>query len=485
MSLFLNISKKNIVVVGDVMLDAYLIGEVNRISPDAPVPVVWVKEKTATLGGAGNVALNLAGLACMVSIIGVRGDDIQGQLISDIMRERCISDNLIIVENQPTTTKNRVIVQRQQIIRFDEEDTGKLKEKHESLLKQKIEKAIQTANAFILSDYNKGVLNGDICQFIIGLCKSRNIPVFVDPKRKAWERYRGATCITPNIAEIEEVCGIKIGHSEEALLDAAIQLKAQYDFDWFLATRGSDGMCLIGPDSTPFFIKAMAREVFDVSGAGDTVIATLTAAVALGLPFPIASEISNVAAGIVVGKVGSQPIAMKELDAAWKNKDSGMLSLNKNKVFTMGSAALQIKSWKTMNEKIVMTHGCFDLIHPGHIHNFNHARDMGDKLVVALYSDKSVKNIVGSNRPVLNQMERAEILSSLQCIDMVIVCDEKSPVSLVNDFKPDVFVDKIDDLLKNHEEVYDDFPPCCKLECITSLNGSHQSTVLISNMLKK
>lgn len=484
MTLFAKISKTNIVVIGDVMLDVYLIGEVNRISPDAPVPIVWVKQKMATLGGAGNVALNLAGLGCTVTLIGVRGNDAQGRQMSNIIQTKGITDCLIIDDGHPTTTKNRVMVQRQQIIRFDEEEIWEFDGQHKRHLLQDIEKSIAKADGVILSDYDKGVLFGDLPKCVIELCNARRIPVFVDPKRKAWERYEGATSITPNIAEMEQISGTKIGRDEKKLVEQAYKLRKLYNIEWFLATRGSDGMCLLGPDNIPFYIKSMAREVFDVSGAGDTVIATLTAAVASGLPFPIASEISNVAAGIVVGKVGSQPITMKELDAAWKNKELGLLGGNKNKSFTLDAAVLQIKTWKAMDENIVMTHGYFDLIHPGHIHNLNYAKELGDRLVVGLYNDDFIRKHKGENRPVLNQTDRVDVLSALQCVDMVIILDEEQPHSTIKHLNPDVFVKGADDLLDNLLEDDCTLSQGCKIETISCLSG-HSSTVLINELLRK
>lgn len=484
MTILANISNTSIIVIGDVMLDVYLVGEVNRISPDAPVPIVLVKQKTATLGGAGNVALNLAGLGCTVTLIGVRGNDSHGSQISNIIQTKGITDCLIIDDGHPTTTKNRVMAQRQQILRFDEEEVWEFNGQHRSQLIQNIEKSIAKADGVILSDYDKGVLIGDLPKCVIELCNAKKIPVFVDPKRKAWERYEGATCITPNIPEIEEISGTKIGRDEKILVEQAYKLRKLYNLEWFLATRGADGMCLLGPDNLPFFIRSMAREVFDVSGAGDTVIATLTAAVASGLPFSIASEISNVAAGIVVGKVGSQPITINELNAAWRSKESGLLGVNKNKVFTLDAAILQVKTWKAMNEDIVMTQGVFDLIHPGNIYKLNCAKELGNRLIVGLYNDTFISKHNKEDRPVVNQSDRCDVISALQCVDMVVMLDEEEPQSMIKKLSPDFFVKGADDLLDNL--VDDDYilSHGCKVETVSCLNG-YSSTSHINNILKK
>lgn len=449
MTLLKNSLKCKLIVIGDVILDVYLMGEVQRISPEGPVPVVWVRQKTTTLGGAGNVALNLVGLGCNVHLVGVRGNDTSGRLISAIIQKNHVIDDLAIDDNHPTTTKTRIISQSQQLIRLDEEEIWECGGQFRNHLLDKIEKAIEKTNAVILSDYNKGVLNGDLPNVVIQMCKMKNVPVFIDPKRKAWERYQSATCVTPNVSEIEEITGTAIGRDEKKLVEQVRYLRKRYNFEWLLATRGPEGMCLVGPDDFPLFIKSIAREVFDVSGAGDTVIASIAAAVSCGIPFPKAAEISNVAAGIVVGKLGSQPINIRELEAEWRIKESGFLGINRTKISTLEAAQIRVKSWQAMNEKVVMTHGCYDLIHPHDIHNFNYAKELGDRLIVGLYADESIRRLKGENGPIFKLTDRSDVLSALRCVDLVVLLDGDNPQLLINTLKPNIFVKGADVLLDN------------------------------------
>ncbi len=477
-TLLSNISKAKLVVVGDLILDVYSFGDVNRISPEAPVPVFWVRQKTAVLGGAGNVAMNLAKLGCQTTLIGVRGHDNSGHQMSTLINKNDIIDKLVIDDNHPTTTKTRIMGQRQQLIRLDVEEIWDSGGKYRHHLLQVIERAIAEANGVILSDYSKGVLSGDLPNYVIEMCNAKKVPVFIDPKRKAWDRYKGATCITPNIPEIEEISGVKVGQDEKKLVEQMRKLRKSYNFDWFLATRGPEGMCLIGPEDVPIFIKSTAREVYDVSGAGDTVIATFAAAISCGISFPIAAEISNLAAGIVVGKLGSQPINMKELDAAWRSKESGFLGINRNKIATLDAAQLCIKAWKATDEKIVMTHGCFDLIHPGHIHSLNQAKELGDRLIVGLYTDEFTRKYKGENRPLLNQNDRADILSAFQCVDLVVLLNEEQPHSMINNLNPDIFIKSGDDLLDNLIDNNYILSNGCKVEMISYLDGYSSSLLL-------
>jgi D-beta-D-heptose 7-phosphate kinase / D-beta-D-heptose 1-phosphate adenosyltransferase len=478
MTLLSKIAKSNLIVVGDVMLDVYSIGDVHKISPEAPVPVFWIKQKTSVLGGAGNVAMNLSKLGCHATLIGIRGNDNSGSSVSSILKKNGIDDNLIVADNHPTTTKTRIIGQRQQLIRLDEEeiwDSGGEYKKH---LLLNFERALEKAHGVILSDYCKGILISDLPRIIIEICKMKGIPVFIDPKRKSWERYKGASCITPNIAEIEEITGASIGMDEKKLVDQARKLREFYNFEWLLATRGPEGMCLLGPDDMPVFIKSTAREVFDVSGAGDTVIATFAAAVSCGMPHLKAAEISNVAAGIVVGKLGSQPISINELEAECKKKESGFLGINRNKITTLDASQVCIKAWKTMDEKIVLTHGCFDLIHPGHIHNLNHSKELGDRLVVGLYADEFIRRHKGHNRPILNQNDRAEILSAFQCVDLVILLEENQHNLMINDLNPDIIIRSGDDLLDNTIDNELILSNGCRVESVSYLRGYNSSSIL-------
>jgi D-beta-D-heptose 7-phosphate kinase/D-beta-D-heptose 1-phosphate adenosyltransferase len=483
-NIFSDFSKCNIVVVGDVILDSYIMGEVRRLSPEAPVPVVQVKKKSTSLGGAGNVALNLTGLGCKVTLLSIRGDDPSGERVSTILKQNGIRDDLYIDSSHPTITKTRIIGQGQQLLRLDEEEIWKDSETFDNQFLIQFEKELQGTDVVILSDYNKGVLGGAIPRGVIHRCKAKHIPVFVDPKRKKWERYKKATCITPNISEIEEITGSTIENDEDMLVEVVQSLRKRYEFDWFLATRGPKGMCLVGPEGSPLFIKATAREVYDVSGAGDTVIATLAAGIASGLPFPKAAELSNLAAGIVVGKLGAQPINLAELEAAWLINESGAKGLNKSKITTLDAAQLQVKAWQAVGEKVIFTYGCFDLLHPGHIYILNQAKELGDRLVVGLNSDSTAKRLKGPNRPILPEKDRANMLSALNSVDLIVFFQEETPLSLIKALEPDILAkvaDRNQEEVNGHE-VVESYGG--KVHIILPLEG-YSTTEIVKNILTK
>jgi D-beta-D-heptose 7-phosphate kinase/D-beta-D-heptose 1-phosphate adenosyltransferase len=314
------------------------------------------------------------------------------------------------------------------------------------------------------------------------MCRAKHIPVFVDPKRKKWERYQKATCITPNIPEIEEITGTTIENDEDMLVEVVHSLRKRYELDWFLATRGAKGMCLVGPEEPPIFIKATAREVYDVSGAGDTVIATLAAAIASGSPFPKAADLSNLAAGIVVGKLGAQPISLAELEAAWQINEIGVIGLNKAKITTLEAAQLQVKAWQAVGEKVIFTYGCFDLLHPGHIYILNQAKELGDRLVVGLNSDATAKRLKGPNRPILPEKDRANMLSALDSVDLIVFFQDETPLSLIKALEPDILVKEADPKLEevDDREIVESYGG--KVHLILPLEG-YSTTKIIKNIL--
>ncbi len=435
---FPSCSSRTVVVVGDAMLDVYVMGEARRLSPEAPVPVVRVKKQSATLGGAGNVALNVVGLGCRSVLLGIRGDDAAGQRLSAILGERGVDDSVIVDPSRSTTTKTRIIGQGQQLLRLDEEETLEGVASIRERILVRFEEALSVADAVILSDYDKGVLNGSLCAEILGRCRSKGIPVFVDPKGKGWERYQGATCVTPNTAEVQFVAGEKI--EDDALLaNCARSLRERYRVDWLLVTRGPKGMCLVGPDDFSSFITATAREVYDVSGAGDTVIATLAVGVAAGLPLPRAAEIANIAAGIVVGKLGSQPINAKELDAALRIH-GGLPTISRSKVTTLEAAQVQVKVWQAGGEKIIYANGSFDGLSPVQVNVLQKARELGDRLIVGITGDGSTARLNGSKRAILSEQDRAYVLSALRCVDLVVPFQDDTPLSSIEILRPDVVI---------------------------------------------
>lgn len=425
----------NILVVGDVMLDYYLWCQVARISPEAPVPVVTVKQKTSVLGGAANVAANLAGLGCKATLLGTRGADEAGWILSGKLQENAIEERLVEQACRPTTTKTRVLAQGQQLIRLDEEEVGVIAEQAAEELLAVFQEALRGKKAVVLSDYGKGVLSGDLCEKIIGLSRRHNIPVLVDPKGKDWKRYAGASCITPNEVELEAVADGAI-LSEEDLLAQASRVRGKYHLDHLLVTRGAKGMILIDEQPRAKAIAAKPQEVFDVSGAGDTVVAVLAAGVAAGLEWFKAAEVANAAAGVVVGKVGTHAIRLAELDVALRMDGIGSF----HKMDNLADAKIKVDSWRALGQRVVFTNGCFDLLHAGHIKLLQAAAGEGDRLVVGLNSDSSVRRLKGVDRPILKQQDRASILAALECVDLVVVFDEDTPMNLIEGLRPDVLV---------------------------------------------
>jgi D-beta-D-heptose 7-phosphate kinase/D-beta-D-heptose 1-phosphate adenosyltransferase len=429
-----------ILVVGDVMLDRYLWGDVKRISPEAPVPVFHIKRRSIVPGGAGSVVLNVIGLGASVTLLGVIGRDENGSTLKRLLEDRRIESILIEDKNRPTITKTRVLAKGQQLLRIDDENTVVLDESLKAGIIENVAKEIHQCAAVIFSDYGKGIFDTQgLTEALIDVANGADVPVIVDPKRKNWERYSGAACLTPNTAEFEHVVGAPLG-DDNALIDAMRTTRSQYRLSNLLVTRGPLGMCLIGEDEQPRFIPSIAREVYDVSGAGDTVIATLAVGIASGQGYLDAARLANVAAGVVVGKLGTQPINALELKAAvGMNGDRIGGSVNQ-KTHSLAAANLQVQAWKALDQKIVFTNGCFDLLHPGHIHLLNEAKRCGERLIVGLNSDGSVRRLKGNKRPILSETDRAAILGALDCVDLVIIFEEDTPIELIESLEPDVLV---------------------------------------------
>lgn len=363
------------------------------------------------------------------------GEDFNGEHLSEILTKRGIDDDLIKSTTQLTTTKTRIIGQGQQLLRLDEEETFEISEEVRIRLIDRFDKALNRADAVILSDYGKGVFKGQTAREIIGRCRQRNIPVFVDPKGISWERYHGATCLTPNLAEFQTVAPFPF-NDESALEEQAGQIIERFDLTYLVVTRGSRGLSLFGRNLRAVHIPAEVKEVFDVSGAGDTVIATLAAAFGSGLNMRRASELANLAAGIVVGKLGTQPIDCAELKGAVRDKEL----VDVKKFCDRVQAKKMISAWKTEGKRIVFTNGCFDLLHIGHIKLLQAAAEKGDKLVVGLNSDASVRRLKGNSRPIIPEEERAALLSSIKSVDLVLIFDEDTPIELIREFRPEVLV---------------------------------------------
>jgi D-beta-D-heptose 7-phosphate kinase/D-beta-D-heptose 1-phosphate adenosyltransferase len=430
-----------VLVLGDLMLDRYLWGDVLRISPEAPVPIFHVRKQSEIPGGAGNVVSNLLGLGASVTVIGVCGEDVQGQRLKYLLRSDKVHSHILVRPERPTITKTRVVSQGQQMLRLDEEEIAPFDESLQAELIELAKANLSSCHAVILSDYGKGLLQSrELAQIIIGLAKKMNIPLIIDPKGTYWDRYRGATCVTPNSKELEAVYGDKI-FNDEQLVEAMRAIREKFDFTWLVVTRGSLGMCLMDRNGKATFIPTLARQVFDVSGAGDTVIATLALCLGSGIEFSDGAKLANLAAGIVVGKVGTQPIDLFELKASLETTGvDAPISPVMSKVAPSRAAISRVEAWKSGHQRIVFTNGCFDLLHPGHVHLLNQAKCLGDRLVVAINSDASVRRLKGPKRPILAERDRASLLASLDCVDLVMIFDEDTPEELLRSVTPHILV---------------------------------------------
>jgi D-beta-D-heptose 7-phosphate kinase/D-beta-D-heptose 1-phosphate adenosyltransferase len=438
---FDSFSKVRVMVVGDIMLDLYHWGEVRRISPEGPVPVVRVLDKSRVLGGAGNVAANLAGLGCGITLLGLCGEDEPARQLETLCTEKKIEHLFYRDPSRPTITKTRIMAQGQQLFRLDEESPGPISPEISDWLITVMEEQLAGCQAVIMSDYGKGLLSSvDLCRIIIRMSRDRNLPVLVDPKGTDWERYQGATAVTPNLAELGLLEGASFQKNEADLQTAVKAVRKRYYLDWLLVTQGARGMSFTGAEEEVTHIPAVAREVFDVSGAGDTVIATLSAALASGLPFPAAAEMANTSAGIVVGKLGTQPVTRSELASMHGRHSEAGQAAGYGHPAPLDAARIQVQSWRASGGRIVFTNGCFDLLHPGHINLLHQSRALGDRLVVGLNTDASVKRLKGENRPILSEIDRAAILSALASVDLVVLFDEDTPLALIKSLKPDILV---------------------------------------------
>jgi D-beta-D-heptose 7-phosphate kinase/D-beta-D-heptose 1-phosphate adenosyltransferase len=421
-----------ILVVGDLIVDTYHTGSVSRISPEAPIPVVRVSNSFSVLGGAANVARNLKALHCNPIVVGVKGNDANGELMDQLFHDADIK-SYITPCNYPTITKTRVVGNRQQIVRVDfENDQMKLEAAIYDSVFAKIVELLPHVDAVVLSDYGKGFCNDSLCRFLIEKANKCNKVIIVDPKGNDWYKYGNATFITPNIKELSDVAGEAVENQDEKVIPVAKKMQKQYRIQNVLVTRSEKGMTLVS-DSESHNLPTVAKEVFDVSGAGDTVVATLAAALAGGFSLIDSLNLANRAAGIVVGKSGTQPIYFEELTIS-------ETFLGNNKFISIAQLNDLMVMLRENHRKVVFTNGCFDVIHMGHVTYLQEARKMGDVLILGLNSDASVKRLKGENRPINSQEARAKVLSAMSCVDYVVVFDEDTPYNLIKTVEPDVLV---------------------------------------------
>lgn len=427
---------KTLLVVGDLMLDRHVRGKVSRISPEAPVPIVTVTSHSQTAGGAGNVAQNAASLGLRVFACGFVGDDAEGEELCRILTEAGVSTGGVVRTARRTTTKTRVIGGHQQILRLDEEETGEFdSQDYERLLTCVRENLAEGVAAVILSDYNKGALNAVVCQEVIKSCKGLGVPVFVDPKGASYSKYAGATAITPNRAELASIAGIDTSDLD-SLVRAGSRVCRELDLEFTVITLGENGLAFVSREYSEH-IPAMAQDVFDVTGAGDTVIAVLASGIAAGLGILDAVRLANLAAGVVVGKSGTATVSTKELLDAISLGQARLLS---EKICTLEVLLERVRQWRAHGDVIGFTNGCFDVLHAGHVTYLQKARAEADRLIVGLNSDSSVRRLKGPGRPIVGQEHRALVLAALASVDAVVIFDQDTPIELINAIRPDVLV---------------------------------------------
>ena len=427
---------RRVLCIGDAMIDHYVQGRVERISPEAPVPVLHIEREERRLGGAGNVLRNLHALGVETCFISVTGADPSGRDLARMVAALGTSEAHVIAERGRTTTvKTRFIAETQQLLRTDSEQILPLGEEMRRELMKLVEAALAELRLVIVSDYAKGVLGNGLAQEIIAAARAAGAAVIVDPKGSDYGAYRGATLLKPNRRELAAAAGRALG-SDAEVVAAARELIAAHGFAAMLVSGGKDGMALIEAEGAVHRLPAEAREVFDVSGAGDTVVAVMGAALAAGASFLDAARLANTAAGIVVGKVGTAVVSANELAQALIDRDA----LEHSKVMPLSLALDHVARWRRSGLKIGFTNGCFDLLHPGHVSLLKQARAACDRLVVGLNSDASVRRLKGVTRPVQGEEARAAVLASLAPVDLVVLFEEDTPVALIQAIRPDILV---------------------------------------------
>jgi D-beta-D-heptose 7-phosphate kinase/D-beta-D-heptose 1-phosphate adenosyltransferase len=419
-----------VMVVGDVMLDRHVHGHVRRISPEAPVPVVSLLGEVHTPGGAGNVAATLAAMGASVTLAGLVGDDAEGAQLGEVLRAKGVA-RLVLHEGPgvQTISKTRILSEgQQQLLRLDRDgDRAAFAAAAEGLL-GRILPLVDEQAAVVLADYEKGALTPAVARAVIDACRRRGIPCVVDPKKLDFAAYARATVVTPNLLEAERAAGGPL-HGDEAVARAAAAMRTAIELDAMLITRGPEGMTLSTPEGI-VHIPAQVRDVADVTGAGDTVVAVLAACLGSGRDLAESCRLANVAAGIAVGHPGTYVVHADELATAWRGLS--------HKVLTREAARRRLAEARRRGRRVVFTNGCFDILHAGHLASLEGARRLGDLLVVGLNSDASVRGLKGDSRPVIDQENRASLLAGLACVDAVVVFDEPTPEGLIRELEPDV-----------------------------------------------
>jgi D-beta-D-heptose 7-phosphate kinase/D-beta-D-heptose 1-phosphate adenosyltransferase len=427
------INRKNILVIGDVMIDTYYTGDVNRISPEAPVPVFRKKGERSVLGGAANVAANLVAAGQNVSVMAMTGNDDNGKKLKHIFEEQGINTDLILSFDRRTTEKTRFLASNnQQVLRLDIEDTEPLRDEDCENMLNALSEKIDTFDLILISDYLKGLLTYKLTQGVLQIAQNKKIPAIVDVKDTDTDKYMDAYLLKPNLKELRDLTGKK-AEDDKDIIEAAMYLKERCNCKYILTTCGARGMVLVG-DGEPYFIESIRQEVFDVTGAGDTTIAYMAACLANKFAIKDSVDIANIAAGIQVSKVGTSSVY-------WTEIREYLIEQNGEAIHKLISGK-NVEDFRKSNfdKNIVFTNGCFDIMHIGHIRYLQEASKLGDILVVGLNSDASVKRLKGEGRPINSEMERAEMMCALGFVDYVVIFEEDTPIELIKKIQPDVLV---------------------------------------------
>ncbi|MBV9538986.1 MAG: D-glycero-beta-D-manno-heptose-7-phosphate kinase [Acidisphaera sp.] len=423
-----------VLVLGDVMLDRYVLGDVRRISPEAPIPVLKAEARRAVPGGAANVARNVASMGARAILLGVVGDDVGAGELAALLAGCGIDHRLVRSPARPTTVKTRFMSGSHQLLRWDEEDASAIGGELEDVVLARFGEALAAADVVVVSDYAKGVLTDRVLRAAIQQARDAGLPVIADPKRQTFAAYRHASVLTPNLAEVARATGI--GESDDEAVEAAGRLAlGQAEADAVVVTRSERGLTLVRRDGPCLHVPTRARAVADVSGAGDTFVAAFAIMVAARASLDDAAVVANIAAGVSVSKPGTAAVDHAELVAAMHHRE---LQAAEDKVVDLGPALARIAAWRAQGHRVGFTNGCFDLIHPGHVRLLAKARAACDRLVVGLNSDASVKRLKGPERPVQNEMARATVMASIASADLVVLFEEDTPERLIEAIRPDM-----------------------------------------------
>jgi D-beta-D-heptose 7-phosphate kinase/D-beta-D-heptose 1-phosphate adenosyltransferase len=458
-------------VIGDLMLDQYIFGEITRISPEAPIPILKKEKEQFRMGGAANVAANLSGLGIKTTLVGLIGKDINGARLTRLIKQKLISTRGLIKSKNPTTTKTRIVSGQQQIIRIDEEKNLSPLDKNN--IKKIIDLIKQKPSIIIISDYAKGLITLELMKPLIKKARQMKIPIIVDPKGDNLEKYRGVTALTPNKNEAYILTN-NIDRNELILEKNLKKVRRDFDIEFIAMTQGDLGVKLITEKKTKTIPASKLKQVFDVSGAGDTIIASIAAGMIANISLQESLEIANIAAGIVISKIGTTPIEKHELINELETGHHG----DKNKLITEKDLLRKLTHRQAKNEKIGFTNGCFDILHAGHVSYLEQAKNKVDFLIVGLNSDSSVRKLKGSNRPVINESDRARVLCSLEAVDAVIIFNQSTPINLIKNIKPGLLI-KGNDYSENQVVGHNEIKKWGgKVELIPLLEGRSSSKII-------